>query len=194
MTRCPHCMSPMESGICAHCGYPSCPRREVNSPLRSGIALSDGRYTLGDAIEQSAQAILYFAWDETLSRAVTILEFFPENLLRRETDGSVLCDGDRERFENCRDVFLKDKTQRVLALADSFEEHGTAYRVYALPQGAQPMALCERLLDHPVHMRDQSGNIFCTVNGLDIPPLPAVRPYVRRMRKKGGIFAFFKKN
>lgn len=87
--RCYACMSPLEGGVCQHCGY------DNNSPFRyDGTLLQPGRliksrYLVGLPLSRNGEGVTYIGYDVLNNCKISIREFFPDTLCDRAKDGSI---------------------------------------------------------------------------------------------------------
>ena len=83
MRRCTYCMRQTDDGnICRYCGgdesKPFNPKH-----LPPNTAIGDG-YIVGRALNQTEDAIIYAALDQTTQERIRIYEYFPRQLARRD--------------------------------------------------------------------------------------------------------------
>ena len=138
---CMGCMTELhsENGKCTHCGYPV---GGVNPPeyLRVRTVL-DERYLVGRVLEISGDSAVYIGKDMQDGSTVTVREFFPGNLCRREADGSLVSadaafNGYKAKFlSNARAVARLRDVLAVVPSFDIFEQNGTAYSVSEYCEG-----------------------------------------------------------
>ncbi len=138
---CMGCMNelPGEAEKCARCGYPA---GGVNPaeylPVRT---LLDNRYLVGRVLEISGDSAVYIGRDNQDGSTVTLREFFPGNLCRREADGSLSSadpafDGYKQKFlANARAVARLRDVLAVVPSFDIFEQNGTAYSISEYCEG-----------------------------------------------------------
>lgn len=85
---CPGCMN--DNGgekICPICGYDSS-KQNPDDCLPIGFTLSE-RYTVGQSKHRNGEGIIYIAWDNSESSAVTVKEYYPAGFAVRNTDKTV---------------------------------------------------------------------------------------------------------
>ena len=140
MQRCAGCLRPLE-GLpeCAACGIPVMFEQTAPFlPLRT--LLAQGRFGVGQAVEQNGDGITYLAFDEQAHAPVYIREFFPAAIAVRETGQltQIAMQGCEAVWQDCAQNFMElwGKLQRMrglsalLSVTDVFEENGTIYAVY----------------------------------------------------------------
>ena len=132
-----------ESPICEHCGYSE---EQSNLPhqLPQGQILK-GQYVVGRVLGQGGFGITYLGYDQMLNRRVAIKEYFPSELVTRETTRTyaVTCTSGEDIFRKGRERFLREaqtlaKLQNVAEIARVyafFEENDTAYIVMEYVEG-----------------------------------------------------------
>ena len=140
-TMCMGCMSERDGseGKCPHCGYPT---GGVNPPEYLRVrTLLDDRYLVGRVLEISGDSAVYIGQDQQDGSVVTVREFFPGNLCRREPNGE-LTSGDaafapyKAKFlSNARAVARLRDVLAVVPSFDIFEQNGTAYSVSEYCEG-----------------------------------------------------------
>lgn len=142
--RCMGCMQPLESGAakCTHCGYPV---GGVNPPEYLRIrTLIGGRYVVGRVLEIGGDSAVYIGYDKQEECAITLREFFPAALCKRDAKGAVQAVEQKEAvFAAYRSKFLAvaravARLRDVLVVVpsyDIFEENGTAYTVSEFCEG-----------------------------------------------------------
>ena len=141
---CMGCMSPLDgdSEKCPRCGYPA---GGINPPEYMFVrtVLAD-RYLVGRVLEVSGDSAVYLGLDQQDRSLVTIREFFPGNLCRRNDDGSPrIIPGNEGEFAAYKQKFLicargVARLRDVLEIVpyfDIFEENGTAYAVSEYCEG-----------------------------------------------------------
>ncbi len=127
-----------ENGICPHCGK----KTEViqNSPLLPVKSIVAQRYLIAKAQKRNSEGITYSAFDIKLNKPVSIREFFPENIAKREAD--LISVGVAPENNSVYTQYLNAfvlmwiKLQRLKGLSalisvnEVFQDNGTAYAVY----------------------------------------------------------------
>lgn len=137
---CSKCMNEInDNGICPLCQFDQLNEKNKSHALDIGSLLNN-RYQLGAVIGQGGFGITYAAWDETLDIPVALKEYFPSNLVTRDTEYSddvIVVENNRKEYLLGKQHFLRES--RVLAMMkglkgvvevhDYFEENNTAYIV-----------------------------------------------------------------
>lgn len=131
----------IHSGICPYCGFD--PLKSENPRfLRAGTRLAK-RYTVGKTLGEGGFGITYTGYDNKEKRPVAIKEYFPANIVSRDTNSGrsqkISCfDGkDGKYFQEGIERFKKEaKTlekaafcNHVVQIYDYFEENETGYIV-----------------------------------------------------------------
>ncbi len=141
MKRCLYCMSDMAENdeFCAVCGW----RGEDNEAgcLPVGFILQR-RYIIGACRRIRSADIQYIAWDALFSQKVFVMEYFPEQIAGRLSDGQVQAEEkDRGLLKEGIQCFLHEKDKLILMdgihgllnVLAGFEENNTAYMVLEYP-------------------------------------------------------------
>ena len=145
MEYCPHCMRPITSQVCPHCGSGA---HEQNQPwmLPVGAKLTGSSgtrtYQLGKALGMGGFGITYIALELETGDRVAVKEYFPyrSSLAQRGADGVTVepLPGKDNDYNRGRISFLKeaqvlasmkDSHSAVMAGLDYVEMHNTAYLV-----------------------------------------------------------------
>ena len=131
----------IHTGICPYCGFD--PLKSENPRfLRVGTRLAK-RYTVGKTLGEGGFGITYTGYDNKEKRPVAIKEYFPANIVSRDTNSGrsqkITCfDGkDGKYFQEGLERFKKEaKTlekaafcNHVVQIYDYFEENETGYIV-----------------------------------------------------------------
>ena len=141
---CMGCMRELDGGdgaICPHCGY------KVGS-LNSSRGLQpqtilNGKYIVGKVIGEGGFGITYIAYDLVLNNRVAIKEYFPSELVTRDTSTgtqtslTVLTGSKEEQYQKGMDRFVKEAANLVkfnnlpgiVSVKEFFYENNTAYLV-----------------------------------------------------------------
>ena len=133
---CPGCMN--DNGgekICPICGYDSS-KQNPDDCLPIGFTLSE-RYTVGQSKHRNGEGIIYIAWDNSESSAVTVKEYYPAGFAVRNTDKTVgIVKGGEYTFNEGLIEYIDINRQikesafpSLLPITDVFEENGTVYSV-----------------------------------------------------------------
>lgn len=173
-------------GSCS-CGYPNIQQLKATYALLPGTKLREGRFTLGLIRQQSFQSVAYMGWDEQQMRPVVVTEFMPKNQAVRR-NGQTVPKRFPDLYQKACILYAASNQAMPLPLIDSFEENGTAYRVYSLQENETQLdESIDRLLDVPVYFRDGSGKPIMNVCALEIPPMPKRREWRRTQRESLGV-------
>ena len=133
--------------FCPYCGE-AYVEQEESYYLAAGTKLNNGRYILGQAVNNGGFGIIYRAWDEVLQRVVAIKECYPASLVTRPMGSkNVVVNSSRaERYDEYQQI-LEDyvleatimsrfsKTRNVCNVYDHFKENNTAYIVMEFLEG-----------------------------------------------------------
>lgn len=146
---CLSCFHTFKSGkFCPYCGEAYVEQEEESYCLPAGTKLNNGRYILGQAVNNGGFGIIYRAWDEVLQRVVAIKECYPASLVTRPMGSkNVVVNSNRaERYDEYQQI-LEDyvleatimsrfsKTRNVCNVYDHFKENNTAYIVMEFLEG-----------------------------------------------------------
>ena len=136
--RCFGCMQLKEkTPVCEHCGHSELER---NKPHQLPIgAVLRGQYLVGKCLGQGGFGITYLGWDQFLDIPVAIKEYFPTEMVTRDSarSTSVMITGmyPPEIYQNFRDRFLREaktlakfnNVPEIVRVMGFFEENNTAY-------------------------------------------------------------------
>lgn len=138
--RCYGCMRLISEPVCPHCGHPA---QGTNVPhqLAVGTVLK-GRYLVGRAISQTENAIEYVALDQRQDKTVTICEYFPGRVARRENN-RVVAGGSEEAFAGglaSQSRYFSTLTAvpelaRASGALEAFAQNGTVYLIQDMVRG-----------------------------------------------------------
>lgn len=146
---CLSCFHTFKTGkFCPYCGEAYVEQEEESYYLPAGTKLNNGRYILGQAVNNGGFGIIYRGWDEVLQRVVAIKECYPASLVTRPMGSkSVVVNSSRaERYDEYQQI-LEDyvleatimsrfsKTRNVCNVYDHFKENNTAYIVMEFLEG-----------------------------------------------------------
>lgn len=151
MEYCPHCMRPVTTQVCPHCGGSVQDRNGENMlPVGTKLTGSSGTrtYQLGGALGMGGFGITYIALELETGDRVAVKEFFPSQCgwARRGTDGVTVepLPGKEGEYNRGRISFLKearvlasmkDSHPAVMKGLDYVETHNTAYLVMEYLEG-----------------------------------------------------------
>ncbi len=127
--------------FCGYCGYK---HGDENSSrcLRAGTLLRE-RYLIGKVLGEGGFGITYIGFDQTLQKRVAVKEYFPSELVTRDTSTgektelSVLTGGSAEQYKKGLERFVKEaenlarfnSLSGIVSVKDFFYENNTAYMV-----------------------------------------------------------------
>ena len=133
--RCFGCMLiKQNSPVCEHCGYDE---RKPNAPhqLPPGTILNN-QYVVGRVLGQGGFGITYMGWDQFLGIPVAIKEFYPSNIVIRDSTRStsvfLTSDHVADHFVSNRDRFVREATS--LAMLGRSPDAANIVRVQNLVQ------------------------------------------------------------
>lgn len=131
-----------DENVCPFCG-----RRlhEDTTPihiLKPGTVLNQ-KYTVGKTLGEGGFGITYLAWDNNMQTKIAIKEFYPANLVRRDTASEnstkifTITKSYSEEFHTGLERFVKEASilakffnlPGIVSVKDFFYENGTAYIV-----------------------------------------------------------------
>ena len=144
--RCYGCMKlKTRTPVCEHCGHSE---RNRNKPhqLPEGTVLRS-QYLVGKTLGQGGFGITYLGWDQYLDTPVAIKEYFPSDMVTRDStrSTSVINTGTYppEIYQNFRSRFLREaktlarlsKVPEIVRVISFFEENNTAYIIMDFVEG-----------------------------------------------------------
>lgn len=88
--RCFVCMTPLQDGICPHCGRKNSLSAEYDGTLLAPGVMIKNRYLIGLPSRRNGESVVYIGYDTLNNCKVRICEFFPESLCRRSITGEVV--------------------------------------------------------------------------------------------------------
>lgn len=141
---CSKCFSPLpEEMICPLCGHD--PDEKISPTfLEEGTLLMHGRYQIGVPIQYDMQFCYYGAWDRLAGRPVVIKEFFPREMIYRDTTISDEINVRQEmwkQYQAASKAFLEDNTLENANIENRIVQHETSYLVMgSLPHKCAQMA------------------------------------------------------
>ena len=145
---CMNCMKEKGSSEqCPHCHFHNDSRQlPPFLPMRTVVG---GRYLIGAVTESNGDGTTYMGYDTETKTPVTIREFLPDTIARRDTGSSTLLvrAGAEETYYNLLSSFqeLWGKLQKMnglsalISVREIFEENNTAYAVSEYVEGAQSL-------------------------------------------------------
>lgn len=126
-----------QSPLCELCGYNE---NIDNLPHQLSVdTVLNKRFRLGKVLGQGGFGITYIGWDEKDDVAVAVKEYYPKNVVERDTSvsGEVVCaeDEGKEFFQQYRELFLQEakmlekfeKVPQIVHVKTVFEENNTVY-------------------------------------------------------------------
>ncbi len=146
---CPGCMRELTDeelidDSCPHCGFNKI--QEKRNQALPSLTILNGKYILGRLLSIGENQITYLGYDLNLETLLQIHEFFPEKLVKRNTETravAIINSDNQETYnqelENYKDnskALIKQNTQagEEITLREIFEENNTIYRVFTAPQ------------------------------------------------------------
>lgn len=140
------------NGICPHCGGKNDGTQEAPLlPMRTVVAQ---RYVIAKARKKNSEGVTYSAFDIKLNKPVSIREFFPENIARRQADlvSVAVAPENNSVYTQYLNAFVLMwiKLQRLkgmtalISVNEVFQDNGTAYAVY---DESERITLRDYLLD-----------------------------------------------
>ena len=152
---CMECLSEKKpNGTCPHCGTKTDFTQE--SPLLPLKSIIAQRYVIAKMRKQNSEGITYSAFDLKLNKPVSVREFFPANIARRQADliSVAVAPENNSVYTQYLNAFVLMwiKLQRLKGLSalisvnEVFQDNGTAYAVY---DDSERITLRDYLLDTP---------------------------------------------
>lgn len=134
--------------ICPHCGYHLNENTDSTHILRPGTVLNH-KYTLGKILGEGGFGITYLAWDNNMQTKIAIKEFYPANLVMRDTTDEsktqvyTITKAYSNEFHAGLERFVKEASilakffnlQGIVSVKDFFYENETAYIVMEYIEG-----------------------------------------------------------
>lgn len=147
---CYGCFTPLKGNenVCPYCGYYVHENLDSAHILKPGTILNQ-KYTIGKTLGEGGFGITYLAWDNNMQTKIAIKEFFPANLVARDTNSEndtkiyTISKAYSDEFHTGMDRFVKEaavlakffKLQGIVSVKDFFYENGTAYIVMEYIEG-----------------------------------------------------------
>lgn len=141
---CQNCYREYTGDVCPNCGYYPEPQSSVSDALQNGYLLG-GRYSIVQLLDCNAVCFTYFALDTKMNTNVSVKEFFPEGVVKREADGSVsvvsrayydsFLAGKNDTLNEARNINHYVNNRNVALITDYFEFNNTAYVVSEYVEG-----------------------------------------------------------
>ena len=134
--------------ICPNCGYHLNENTDSTHILRPGTILNH-KYTVGKTLGEGGFGITYLAWDNNMQTKIAIKEFYPANLVMRDTSNEsntqiyTITKAHSNEFHTGLERFVKEASilakffnlQGIVSVKDFFYENGTAYIVMEYIEG-----------------------------------------------------------
>ncbi len=144
------CMGCMErndtnSTICPHCGFDE--NKTIVSPHHLPYrTILNQKYLVGRALGEGGFGITYLAWDCNLQMKVALKEYYPYEMVRRNTGENTAvftCTGKEVGYHKGREKFLEEAQRLakfndidgVVKVRDFFRENNTSYIVMEYLEG-----------------------------------------------------------
>lgn len=135
---CMHALS--ETGECTHCGLNQREYSPVPRCLVPGTKLCD-RYYIGKVLGEGSFGITYIGWDSVLTFPVAIKEYYPSDLVSRDTirggdtDVYIYQKQEAQEYQKQLDCFLAEaknlsrfnRLKGIVSVRDFFTANNTAY-------------------------------------------------------------------
>ena len=162
INRCMKCMQVLEEGctFCPDCGYDNQHQSNSERVLSIGTVLNE-KYLIGAVLGEGGFGVTYAAWDMLIETRIAIKEYFPAELVTRDTTLSEKNSGQaltliqekagESRYREGLVRFAKEaenlakfqKQQGVVSVKDFFYENNTAYMVMEYIDGVTLSAYLE---------------------------------------------------
>jgi len=139
MRRCKNCSKEMKDGIeiCPYCGYINDLSEDNSNCLKSGTVI-DGRYVIKEVQNTQRDSIFYISIDNASGQKVLIKEFFPSDLVMRESGSTAITPKDESKaslFEKGFNDFIDEATElsgssSKNGLLNCIADNNTAYMIF----------------------------------------------------------------
>jgi len=148
---CLNCYKEYKNGEtqCSYCGFSKDKYERQPSCMDIESELCNGRYLVGQLIDESDTKKIYMGWDTAMKKKIFIQEYFPLRTVKRNSDKTAVelkNAGDEALFENEKSLYkklLSNVAQISIAakglekIEDFFEENNTIYIVIAYQKGVR---------------------------------------------------------
>jgi len=139
---CSNCFNILEDSynVCPKCGQVVNRIKQESNALAEGTLLN-GKYLIGKVLGEGGFGITYLAWDQYLKTQIAIKEFFPNNMVIRNTNNKttvqMLSVSQRDDFASGLKRYINEATilsklfnlPGIVTVKDFFYENETAYIV-----------------------------------------------------------------
>lgn len=157
MKICFGCMNgiPDDAAVCPHCGYSARQAGQSLNGLRPGTVLNR-KYLVGKVLGEGGFGITYIAYDMNLKTKIAIKEFYPSDLVRRNTLGSdsvlvTVSEQAASSFKAGMERYVREagilskffNLPGIVSVKDFFYENHTAYIVMEYVDGISLKAYLE---------------------------------------------------
>ena len=133
-----------EEDFCPVCGKPKKGVKTFGRALEPGTILN-GKFLIGNILGMGSFGITYIGFDMLLEYRVAIKEFFPDEMVERKEDGSLIVAGDttEEEFQTELKAFLREsrmlaqfaKYPGIVSIKELFYANNTGYMVMEYLEG-----------------------------------------------------------
>lgn len=133
-----------EEDFCPVCGKPKKGVKTFGRALEPGTILN-GKFLIGNILGMGSFGITYIGFDMLLEYRVAIKEFFPDEMVERKEDGSLIVAGNttEEEFQTELKAFLREsrmlaqfaKYPGIVSIKELFYANNTGYMVMEYLEG-----------------------------------------------------------
>ena len=130
-----------DDNVCPYCGYRIHEMPDSLHILKPGTILNQ-KYTIGKTLGEGGFGITYLAWDNNMQIKIAIKEFYPANLVARDTSSSdhtqiyTITQSGSGEFHQGLERFVREASTLaqffnlpgIVSVKDFFYENRTAYR------------------------------------------------------------------